>query len=146
MMIRRDVVRIAFLFALAGCATVDSLKPGVPRGTYESGFMKTTEGLALTVRHRSYDEIWAAAEKAMRAQLTVINTDKARGVLRGSDSDVIGFTRSYVGIFVRPVQPTADAYTVEVSKIMRVRTHVALTGPDFEVELLRAIQADVGGE
>ena len=43
----------------------------------------------------------------------------------------------------RPVQPTAEAYTVEVSKIMTLRTHVPLTGPDFEVDLLRAIQADL---
>lgn len=139
-------ILVALLFALAGCTTVDSLKPGIPRGMYESGFMKTTEGLQRTIRQRSYDEIWAAAEKAMRAQLTVIDTDKARGLLRGSDADAIGFTRSYVGVFIRPAQPGADAYTVEASKIMRLRTHVALTGPDFEVELLRAIQADVGGE
>jgi hypothetical protein len=136
---------VVILLAVA-CTTVDSLKPGVPRGVYESGFMKTTEGLSLRVANRSYDEIWGAADKAITARLTVIDRNKERGTLRGSDADIMGFTRSYVGIFISPVQPRAEFYTVEVSKIMHMRTHVAFTGPDFEAELLRAIQAEVGGQ
>ena len=141
----RLLALVVFLLAV-GCTTVNSLKPGVPRGVHESGFMKTTEGLSLKVANRSYDEVWAAADRAIAAHLTVIDRNKERGILRGSDADTLGFIRSYVGIFISPVQSRAEFYTVEVSKIMRGRTHVIFTGPDFEVQLLRAIQAEVGGQ
>jgi hypothetical protein len=145
-MLQLPLLVLVVLFFGIACTTVDSLKPGIPRGVYESGFMKTTEGLSLKVTNRSYDEVWAASEKAMSAGLTVIDRNKERGILRGSDADAFGFIRSYVGVFITPVQPRAEFYTVEVSKITRLRTQVAFTGPDFEVELLRAIQAEVGGQ
>lgn len=137
---------IVALLALGGCNTVDNLKPGVARGTIESGFMKTTEGLSMTIPGRSYAEVWAAAEKAVRGQgLKVLNLDPARGVLRSVNPNMLGLDSSYVGVFITPATPAAPAYTVEVSKILKDRTRPD-GGTDFEVTILRAIQADVGGK
>ena len=150
------LVALAVALSLAACTTVDSLKPGVPRGTYESGFMKTTEGLSLTVTNRSYDDIWAAADRAMTSggavsagvysgRLKVVEKHKDRGVIKSEEGNFLGLTRAYVGIFISPAKPGADAYVIEVSKILKSRTEV-IQGRDWEVDLLRAIQADVGGQ
>ena len=149
------LIALAVALSLAACTTVDSLKPGAPRGTYESGFMKTTEGLSLTITNRSYDDIWAAAERAMTSggtasagvysgRLKVVQKDKDRGVIKSEEVNFLGLTRAYVGIFISPAKPGADAYVIEVSKILKSRTEV-IQGRDWEVDLLRAIQADVGG-
>jgi hypothetical protein len=142
-----SIVALAALLALTGCTTVDNLKPGVARGTMESGFMKTTEGLSMAIPNRSYAEVWAAAEKAMRAQgLTVVSLDQAHGVLRSANQNFMGLDKAYIGIFITPTTPAAPSYTVEVSKILKNRTDFFDSGTDFEVTLLRAIQADVGGK
>ena len=94
------ILRLLFALAvlsLAACATttIDSLTPGTPLGTTERGFMKTTTGLSLTVRGRSYDQVWAAADSAMARAVTadagrfsetlaLIADDKARGVIRAA--------------------------------------------------------------
>jgi hypothetical protein len=137
------------------CTTLDSLKPGAPRGTLESGFMKTTEGLSLTVRDRSYDDVWSAAMAAMEearkaprelytGPLAIVDQDKRRGVIRAEEISHLGIVRGYVGVFISPTTPSAPAYVVEVSKIRRQRTGL-VSGTDWEAHLLRAIQSKVGG-
>jgi hypothetical protein len=143
------------LLWFAACTTVDSLKPGASRGTLESGFMKTTEGLSLTVRDRSYDDVWGAAMAAMMdasrapremytGPLAIVDQDKVRGVIRAEEVSYFGVVRGYVGVFINPTTASAPAYVVEVSKIRRGRTDV-IQGTDWEAHLLRAIQARVGG-
>jgi hypothetical protein len=159
MKIKRAVGR-AMLTLLVGvaalvnaCTTIDSLKPGVTRGTYESGFLKTTEGLALEVRGRSYDDIWAAADTAVTSagtvsagvysgRLRVVESHKDSGVIKSEEENFLGLTRAYVGIFIRPAKHEADAYVIEVSKILKSRTEV-IEGRDWEVDLLRAIQTNL---
>jgi hypothetical protein len=151
------MIPLVLLLALlvTACTNVESLKPGVARGTYESGFMKTTEGLSLTVQNRSYDQVWAAAEAAMKTaaaasagvysgRLKVVERLKDKGVIKSEEENFHGLTRAYVGVFISPATPRASAYVVEVSKILKSRTEV-IQGRDWEVELLRAIQAEVGG-
>ncbi len=151
-----SVVLLVLWLFVSACTTVASLKPGAPRGTYESGFMKTTEGLSLTVRNRSYEEVWAAADRAMTSggtasagvysgRLKVVERHKDRGVIKSEEENFLGLTRAYVGIFISPAKPGADAYVIEVSKILKARTEI-IQGRDWEVDLLRAIQADIGGE
>ena len=154
------ILRLLFALAvlsLAACATttIDSLTPGTPLGTTERGFMKTTAGLSLTVRGRSYDQVWAAADSAMAQAVTaeagtfsetlaLIDDDKARGVIRAAVRNPLGATRAYVGIFVSPVTPTAAAYVVSVSQKLKSEAEV-IEGRDWAAELLRSIQAAVGG-
>jgi hypothetical protein len=156
---RPVILRLLFALAvlsLAACATttIDSLTPGTPLGTTERGFMKTTTGLSLTVRGRSYDQVWAAADSAMARAVTaeagrfsetlaLIDDDKARGVIRAAVRNPLGETRAYVGIFVSPVTPTAAAYVVSVSQ--KLKSEAEIKGRDWEAELLRAIQTAVGG-
>src|SRR4030095_7258304 len=74
----------------------------------------------------------------------LIDDDKARGVIRAAVRNPLGATRAYVGIFVSPVTPTAAAYVVSVSQKLKSEAEV-IKGRDWEAELLRAIQAAVGG-
>jgi hypothetical protein len=149
------ILRLLFavaMLALAACSTttIDSLTPGTPLGTTERGFMKTTTGLSLTVRGRSYEQVWAAADGAMARAVTaesgqfseklaLIDYDKARGVIRSAVLNPLGSTEAYVGIFVSPVTPTAAAYVVSVSQ--KRKDVAGVMGRDWEAELLRAIQA-----
>ena len=135
------------LIALAGCTTVENLKPGVtrPGPEYRRGFIKTTEGLAMTVPDRSYEQVWAAAEKAVRMQLTWVDGDPQRGVIRAADNNFLGLSKGFVGVFITRTPMTTSAYTVEVSKILKNRTSADLI-QDYEVTILRAIQTDVGGQ
>ena len=105
---------------------------------------------------RSYDNIGAAAERAMisggtasagvySGRLKVVHKDKNRGVIKSEEENFLGLTRAYVGLFISPANPGADAYVIEVSKILKSRTEV-IQGRDWEVDLLRAIQADVSGQ
>ena len=143
---KKTLLSLTLASALTACTTVDTLKPGVDRGTREHGFMKTTEGLALAIPNRSYAEVWAAAEKAVRAQLTLVTADPARGILRAADVNFLGLDKCYVGVFITPATPGAPAYTVEVSQILKNRTSIDVLGlMQFETTILRAIQADVGG-
>ena len=111
------------------------LAPERPAGTLESGVMKTTEDLSIAIPNRSYGEVWAAAEKAMRAQITLVSADPARGVLRGADVNFLGLDKGYVGVFITPTTPAAPSYTVEVSKILKNRTSIDML-QDFEVAIL----------
>jgi hypothetical protein len=152
----RFVLALALVF-LAACATttIDSLTPGTPVGTTERGFMKTTTGLSLTVRGRSYDQVWAAADSAMARAVTreagrfsetlaLIDDDKARGVIRAAVRNPLGDTRGYVGIFVSPVTPSAAAYVVSVSQARKSEAEV-IPGRDWAADLLEMVQAAVGG-
>ena len=138
---RPVILRLLFfaltVLSLAACATttIDSLTPGTPLGTTERGFMKTTTGLSLTVRGRSYDQVWAAADSAMAQAVTaeagtfsetlaLIDDDKARGVIRAAIRNPLGATRAYVAIFVSPVTPTAAAYVVSVSQKLKSEAEV----------------------
>ena len=153
-MILRLLLAAALL--LAACASsIDSLSPGTPLGTTDRGFMKTTTGLSMTVRGRSFDQVWSAADDAMSRAVTapagtlsetlaLIDVKKSQGVIRASVQNSLGVTRAYVGIFVSPVTPNAPAYVVTVSQKLKSEAEL-IQGRDWEVELLRAIQAMVGG-
>lgn len=93
-MLKVALLVLAVVVATA-CTSVDSLKPGVSRGTMEAGFTKTTEGLQLEVRGKSYDQVWDAVERAVAwaskeslgvfppsAGLTVVDSSKERGIVR----------------------------------------------------------------
>ena len=131
---------------VVSCTSAGSLKPGVSRGMLEDGFDKTTEGLSLTVRDRSLEDIRAASERAvaiMQARdrrLRVVSIDKPR-TIRLERKDFLGwFQNSYTGIFLKP---TDQAVIIEVSKINWSRTQIGEYGAS-EGEYLRAIQRELG--
>jgi hypothetical protein len=145
------LVVLAAALLVVGCTSADNLKPGVSRGTMEARFTKTTEGLQLEVRGRSYDQVWDAVERAVawagkepgglyQGPLKVVDRQKDRGAIRTEEPNSLGLTRAYVGVFVTPPRNGADVYTVEVTKIMKNRTEV-VQGRNWEADLLRAIDA-----
>ena len=138
------VLAIAAL-ALAGCASAANLKPGVPRGMLEEGFDKTTEGLSMTVRDRSLDEVWQAA---LRGAIAVTRSDSHAKIIERQPprliklegSNFLGIeTVSYTGIFLIPA---SNAVEVQVTKIYKARMAVVHYGAS-EGDYLRAIQAEL---
>lgn len=105
---------------LAGCTSLADLKPGLPRRTMEDGFDKTTEGLSLTVRGRTLEDVWQAA---LRGALAVTRADshakiveqQPPRVIKLEGSNFLGIeTVSYTGIFLIP---EGAAIQVQVTKI-----------------------------
>jgi hypothetical protein len=130
---------------LAGCASAANLKPGVPRGMLEDGFDKTTEGLSLTVRGRTLDQVWAAS---LRGATAITQADSRTKIIEQQPPRFIKLegatffrieTASYTGIFLIP---DSDAIQIQVTKIYKARMAVAHYGPS-EGDYLRAIQAEL---
>ena len=60
-------VLVATALPLVGYASAADLKPGVPTGALKDGFEQTSEGLALTGRGRTLDDVWAATLRGVKA-------------------------------------------------------------------------------
>lgn len=81
--------------------------------------LREVDEKANPVEGRSYDEVWAAAERAMRTQLKPIDADKTKGVIRGAELNFVGAPNAFVGIWITPVTSTASAYTVQTNQNLR---------------------------
>jgi hypothetical protein len=133
------------VFFLAGCTSLDDLKPGSGRGTVEDGFDKTTEGLSLTVRGRSLEEVWAAAVRGATAvtrmdSRTKIVEQQPPRVIKLTGSNFLGIeTVFYTGIFLIS---DGEAIQVQVTKIYTARMAAVHYGPS-EGDYLRAIQREL---
>jgi len=140
----RAAIALAALF-LIGCTSLANLKPGTLRGMTEDGFDKTTEGLSLTVRGRTLEEVWGAA---LRGATAITQADSRTKIVDQQPPRVIKLegatffrieTASYTGIFLIP---DGEAIQVQVTKIYKSRMVVADYGPS-EGDYLRAIQREL---
>jgi len=134
---------------LVGCtSTLADVKPGVPRGTKEAGFDKTTEGLSMTVVDRTPDEVNGAVERAVEgilagpkdAGVILVLVERQPGVLKLQALD--RFRKCcvyYVGIFVTS---KGRETTVEVN--WRA-AYVSLAGEPCpcEADYLRAVEREL---
>lgn len=125
---RRWMVGACVVFALSGCATIDSLEPGAGGATFQ-------------VRGKSYDEIWNAVVRTASHSLTIVESRKDAGTLRAEKSAGITTWGEVVGIFVRPTRNGAPVYTVEVQSLTRLSFQV--TGQDWTTTMISAIQAEL---
>lgn len=125
---RRRVVCCAALLALAGCATTDSLQPGTGGSTFE-------------VRGKSYDEIYRAAVRAVRNNLTLVESSKETGTIKAESRAGMSTWGEVAGVFIRPPQPGASVYVVEVESLKRMRTQI--TGQDWTASLVAGIKAEL---
>lgn len=123
------LLALSFLAALAGCATTDSLQPGAGGSTFE-------------VRGKSYDEVWKAAVTVAGRSLTIVESNKAAGILKAEKGVGLTSWGEVVGIYVRPAKNGAPVYTVEVQSLKRSKAQV--TGQDWTTTMVSGIKAELG--
>src|SRR5712691_6744356 len=85
---------------LAGCATMDDVRPG--------------DGHAITIEGRTYGDIWAAAMKVADIHFDIRQSDRATGTIRAERDVAVTSWGEWVGIFITPPTDGAPRYRVEV--------------------------------
>jgi len=109
---------MAFLF---GCATYASLKPG--------------NGTKIIFENRTQEEIWDAAQKALKKNnFWVVESSKEGGMIKAQND---GSGMSYgeiVGIFISKSKIGSNRYIVEIISKRLVAT--AFLSPDWERPLI----------
>jgi len=129
---------------LAGCASVADLKPGTLSGGTKDGFEQTSEGLALTVRGRSLEDVWAATQRGAnvvtrtRAHVRIVD-QKPNQFIKIEGQNAVDSTVFYTGLFLVPL---SDAIQVQATKLYLVRWVLVSYGPS-EADYLRAIQREL---
>ena len=125
----RLLLLVCSLFALAGCATTDSLQPG-------------TGGTSFEVRGKSYEEVWKAVVTVAGRSLTIVESNKEAGILKAEKGVGLTTWGEVVGIYIRPARSGAAVYTVEVQSLKRSKAQ--LTGQDWTTTMVSGIKAELG--
>ena len=125
----RFLLLVCSLFALAGCATTDSLQPG-------------TGGTSFEVRGKSYEEVWKAVVTVAGRSLTIVESNKEAGILKAEKGVGLTTWGEVVGIYIRPARSGAAVYTVEVQSLKRSKAQ--LTGQDWTTTMVSGIKAELG--
>ena len=86
-------------FLLSGCVSTDSLQPG------------DIGGATLSIRGRSYEQIWKAATQAMSTDMKIVESHKPSGVIKSRVGSTP--TGKVVAIFIQPTTPASE-YTVRI--------------------------------
>ncbi len=124
------LVLMVTLFLIAACATMDDVKQGT--------------GRSLEIRGHTYDEVWRATLRVADEHFEIRERDQQRGVIRAErTAHFMGESGDWVGIFITPSAPGADAYVIEVVKRRKLRTQVS--GQDWERKVLRDVQDVLDG-
>lgn len=128
-MLMKRLFAVLFSVLLAACATTDSLQPGTGGSTFE-------------VRGRSFDEIWKAAVTVASRSLTIVESNKAAGILKAEKGVGLTTWGEVVGVYIRPATAGAASYTVEVQSLKRSRVQV--TGQNWTTTMISGIKAELG--
>lgn len=125
----RFLLLVCSLFALAGCATTDSLQPG-------------TGGTSFEARGKSYEEVWKAVVTVAGRSLTIVESNKEAGILKAEKGVGLTTWGEVVGIYIRPARSGAAVYAVEVQSLKRSKAQ--LTGQDWTTTMVSGIKAELG--
>jgi len=131
--VRRDAVthsalNVAILFVLvvacvAACRSLDSVKPGL--------------GRTIEIRGHTYEEIWRAALRVADEHAEILERNEALGVIRAERTYHFMGDSGWIGIFIRPVAPSAEVYTVEA--VFRPKAYGQIQMQSWERKTLRDI-------
>jgi hypothetical protein len=125
---QRRSVLLAMTAMLFGCATTGSLQPGTGGSTFE-------------VRGKTYDEIYRAVVRVMRGNLTIVESSKETGTIKAESRAGMATWGEVVGVFIRPPQPGASVYIVEVQSLKRVQGQI--TGQDWTASVIAGIKSEL---
>lgn len=111
--------------SVAGCATLHSLEPG-----HDSKH---------TFNDKTYDQVWNAAIKASTTILTVVESDKEKGVIKCEKGAGMATWGEVVGIFITKKSDRAVDLEVESLK----RSSLQITGQNWEKTIIERIKAEL---
>lgn len=118
------VIFIATL-QMVGCTDIQSVKPD------------TGEGTKITIYRRSYDDIWNAAIDVTGSRLTIIESDKRKGIIKAEAKE--STFGEVVGIFIKPNVEGKKKYVVEVLTFLKYRPQVP--GQDSEPVIINELKS-----
>ena len=124
----RTCLATLLVLALAGCATIGSLRPGSGGSTFE-------------IYDRNYDVIWKAAVRVASRSLTIVESNKDAGTIKAEARAGMTTWGEVVGIFIVPAGKGEKKYTVEVLSLKRSRAQ--LTGQDWEPTIIAGMKAEL---
>ena len=120
---------LSLLLPFAGCASMDSVKPGSGR-TWEA-------------RGRSYEEIWRAAIQVMNEHADIVRQDQAQGIIIADRPYHFMGDNGWFGIFITPTSQASEKYRVEA--VYRTRLYGQIPMQSWEQKLLRDIADTLEG-
>jgi hypothetical protein len=115
------------LVMTGACATIDSLEPGT--------------GTDLTVKDRSYQEVWNAAIIAASSGLAIVEKDQNKGLIKAEAKVGLTTWGEVVGIFISPQAENSPEYSVEVQSLKRSKLQI--TGQDWELTIIERMKAEL---
>ncbi|MGD2055235.1 MAG: hypothetical protein PVJ15_00400 [Gammaproteobacteria bacterium] len=124
-LIKIVLVTFIAILQIPGCANLDSIKPD------------TGEGSKVTIFRHGYDEIWNAAIDVVGSRLTIVESDKSRGLIKAEAKE--STFGEVVGVFITPTTEGEKKYIVEVLALLKNRPQVP--GQDSEPVFINALKA-----
>jgi hypothetical protein len=125
----KTIIAMLALTTLVGCATTDTLQAG------------KSDSAKITVKDKSYDQVWKASVKAMSSQLTIVQKSKENGIIKAEKGVGMATWGEVVGVFISPADKPAEKYTVEVQSYKRSRLQI--TGQDWTQTIITAIETEL---
>ncbi|WP_322846605.1 hypothetical protein [Pseudomonas sp. B33.4] len=117
--------------SVSACSTVDGLQP-------------TDSGVTVEVRNKTYNEVWKVSVSAMSSGLAIVETNKSAGVIKSEAPAGMATWGEVIGLFVTPVSPSADSYSVRI--VSKKRSTYQITGQNWAPSIAARIRADLDAD
>lgn len=114
---------------LNACATTETLQPG------------KSDSAKITIKDKTYDQVWKASVRAMSSQLTIVQKSKENGIIKAEKGVGMATWGEVVGVFISPADKLAEKYTIEVQSYKRSRLQI--TGQDWTQSIITAIETEL---
>jgi hypothetical protein len=121
----------AMILSISACSTVDGLEP-------------SDTGITIDVSNKSYNEVWKSSISAMSTNLAIVEMNKKAGVIKSEAPAGMATWGEVVGLFVTPVVPSADSYSIRI--VSKKRSTYQITGQNWAPTIAARIQADLESE
>lgn len=129
---KKLILLVGAFLLLTGCSSVNGL-----RRNYN-------EGKTITIKGKTYDEVWGASIRALREDLVIVYSDKEHGDLKAktSNNDLNNYSTSWgeiVGVFI---EKTGDKeYRVNIQSKEKLKT--TAFGTDWSQGIAAGIEAEL---
>lgn len=121
------ILSVLLIFIFTGCATIDSVRPGM--------------GRRIRVEGASYSKLWRAANKVVSQQLAIVSSDQNLGVIKAEKGAGLSTWGEVVGVFITPATEGAKSYEIEV--VSEKRSKLQITGQNWEETIVAGIKAEL---
>ena len=121
----------AACLGISACSTIDGLQP-------------SDSGVTVEIRNKSYNEVWKSSVNAMSSGLAIVEINKSAGVIKSEAPAGMATWGEVVGLFVTPVTPTAEGYSIRI--VSKKRSTYQITGQDWAPNIASRIRADLDSE